>query len=245
MSAAVAIPAGISPGIELRGVSKAYAEGAGAAAGARRVVLSRLDATIARGEIVALYGRSGSGKSTLLNLLAGVDLPDEGDVLVAGKAINRLGERERTLFRRRRIGFVFQFFNLIPTLTVRENVWLRLDLDGRTGADERAYADSLLAEVGLADRARSHPDRLSGGEQQRVAVAAALAHRPELVLADEPTGNLDQDNAQRILELMSRLVRRSGGTMLIATHSHEVSAIADRVWTMVGGNISSGSRSAP
>ncbi len=234
--------------MELRGVSKAYVEGAGsgsASAGpARRVVLERLDARIERGEIVALYGRSGSGKSTLLNLLAGVDLPDEGEVLVAGQAINRMGERQRTLFRRRRIGFVFQFFNLIPTLSVRENVLLRLDLDGRTGAAERAYADSLLEEVGLADRARASPDRLSGGEQQRVAVAAALAHRPELVLADEPTGNLDQVNAQRILELMSRLVRRSGGTMLIATHSDDVSAIADRVWTMAEGRISSATRAS-
>src|SRR5207237_594128 len=116
-------------------------------------------------------------------------------------------------------------------------VLLRLDLDGRTGADDRAFADALLAEVGLADRARSHPDRLSGGEQQRVAVAAALAHRPDVVLADEPTGNLDQDNAAHVLELMSRLVRRSGGTMLIATHRQDVSAIADRVWTMAGGKI--------
>jgi putative ABC transport system ATP-binding protein len=218
--------------VELRGVRKAYREG-----GAERVVLDRFDASIAKGEIVALLGRSGSGKSTLLNLLAGVDLPDAGEVLVAGERIDRLGERERTLFRRRRLGVVFQFFNLLPTLTVRENVLLRHELDGRGDAAARARADRLLAEVGLAERAASFPDRLSGGEQQRVAIAAALAHGPELILADEPTGNLDQANTERVLALLSKLVRASGATMLMATHSREVAAIADRTWTIADGRL--------
>jgi putative ABC transport system ATP-binding protein len=218
--------------VALTGVTKRYREG-----GADRTVLAGLDARISRGQIVALYGRSGSGKSTLLNLLAGVDLPDAGEVVIAGTALNRASERERTLFRRRRIGFVFQFFNLIPTLTVRENVRLRLDLDGRTGADDRVRADGLLADVGLADRASSYPDRLSGGEQQRVAIAAALAHRPDLVLADEPTGNLDEGNAGHALDLLARLIRGTGATMVVATHSKDVAAIADRSWTMVDGRI--------
>jgi putative ABC transport system ATP-binding protein len=221
-----------APAVELRQVRKAYREG-----GAERVVLDGLDATIARGEIVALYGRSGSGKSTLLNLLAGVDLPDAGEVVVAGERLDAMGERARTLFRRRRIGVVFQFFNLLPTLTVRENVTLRLELDGRAGSGERARAEALLAEVGLAERAAAFPDRLSGGEQQRVAIAAALAHGPELILADEPTGNLDQANAARVLELLARLVRSSGATMLVATHSAEVATIADRSWTIAEGRL--------
>ncbi|MBA2482123.1 MAG: ABC transporter ATP-binding protein [Planctomycetes bacterium] len=232
VNSASAGPDPSAEGVVLRGVSKRYREGA-----SERTVLSGLDASIPRGGVIALYGRSGSGKSTLLNLLAGVDLPDAGDVVLFGSAINRLSERDRTLFRRRRIGFVFQFFNLIPTLTVRENVLLRLDLDGRTGADDRASGDALLAEVGLADRARSYPDRLSGGEQQRVAIAAALAHRPELVLADEPTGNLDEANAAQALALLARLIRASGATMVVATHSREVAAIADRSWTLAEGSV--------
>jgi putative ABC transport system ATP-binding protein len=220
--------------IALRGVRKSYREGM-----AERVVLDRLEATVLRGEIVALYGRSGSGKSTLLNLLAGVDLPDAGEVEIAGARIAALSERERTLFRRRRIGFVFQFFNLLPTLTARENVALRLDLDRRLDAAASAQVDALLAEVGLAERGASFPDRLSGGEQQRIAIAAALAHKPELILADEPTGNLDQDNAARVLALLHRLVRASGATMVVATHSEDVAGIADRRWRLQDGRLAS------
>jgi putative ABC transport system ATP-binding protein len=222
----------MSAAVILRQVAKGFEEG-----GQRRVVLDTLDAEVGPGEIIALYGPSGSGKSTLLNLMSGVDLPDAGSIEIAGVAISALDERARTIFRRRRIGFVFQFFNLLPTLTVRENVLLRLALDRRDDAPARAYAAQLLTDVGLLARADSFPDRLSGGEQQRVAVVAALAHRPELVLADEPTGNLDADNAARVLALMERLVRATGSAMVIATHSQEVARIADRTWTMSRGRV--------
>ncbi|HYL04503.1 MAG TPA: ATP-binding cassette domain-containing protein, partial [Thermoanaerobaculia bacterium] len=185
MSAAPSAPtAPARPLIEIRDLGKSYLEG-----GHEHAVLRGATATIGRGELVVLLGRSGSGKSTLLNLLAGIDLPSAGEVAVDGVPLSRLGEPARTLFRRDHIGFVFQFFNLIPTLTVEENLLLPLELKGRLGPTERRSALALLAEVGLADRAASWPDRLSGGEQQRLAVARGLVHDPLLVLADEPTGN--------------------------------------------------------
>jgi putative ABC transport system ATP-binding protein len=151
-------------------------------------------------------------------------------VVIDGITISALSERERTLFRRDRIGFVFQFFNLIPTLTVEENLLLPLELKGRVTPDRRRAALDLLVEVGLADRGASYPDRLSGGEQQRVAVARALAHDPLLVLADEPTGNLDLETGLQVLELLDRLTRRAGKTMVMVTHSPEVVGMADRVF---------------
>jgi len=168
----------ISPGptpplVELRSLSKVYREGE-----RERPVLRDVDLTVAPGEFLALLGRSGSGKSTLLNLISGIDAPSAGEIAIGGTVITALGERERTLFRRRHIGFVFQFFNLVATLTVEENLRLPLELIGRVGADARARVDELLRAVGLADRAGAFPDRLSGGEQQRVAVARALAHDP-------------------------------------------------------------------
>jgi putative ABC transport system ATP-binding protein len=192
---------------------------------------------VRRGEFVALLGPSGSGKSTLLNLIAGMDLPDAGEVEVDGVSLHRLSERERTLFRRRRIGFVFQFFNLIPTLTVEENLLLPLELAGRVGEEDRARADRLLAEVGLGDRGRSWPDRLSGGEQQRVALARALAHDPALVLADEPTGNLDRRSGERVLDLLVRMVRESGTTLVVVTHAERAADRADRVLELVDGTL--------
>ncbi|HEV2845331.1 MAG TPA: ABC transporter ATP-binding protein [Thermoanaerobaculia bacterium] len=214
-----------TPLIELRGLTKHYDEG-----GRRRTVLRDVDVTIGRGELAVLVGRSGSGKSTLLNLLSGIDQPSAGEVVIDGVSLSTLSERERTLFRRDRIGFVFQFFNLIPTLTVEENLLLPMELKGKVGAGERRAALDLLAEVGLADRATSFPDRLSGGEQQRVAVARALAHDPSLVLADEPTGNLDLETGLQVLELLDRLTRQAGKTMVMVTHSPEVIGIADRVF---------------
>ncbi|MFN2166947.1 MAG: ABC transporter ATP-binding protein, partial [Anaerolineae bacterium] len=168
-------------------VSKAYQEG-----DRQRVVLDGASAEFARGEFVSLLGRSGSGKSTLLNLISGIDRPDAGEIWVGDLELTRLSERDRTLFRRRRIGFVFQFFNLIPTLSVIENVTLPLELGGARVKAARAAAEPLLDAVGLLDRIATFPDRLSGGEQQRVAIARALVHDPLLVLADEPTGNLDE-----------------------------------------------------
>ena len=218
--------------IVLREVSKAFEEG-----GRRRQVLDRVDARIARGEIAVLLGRSGSGKSTLLNLVAGIDRPDGGVVEVDGVDLGSLDEEGRTRFRRDRIGFVFQFFNLVPTLTVEENVLLPLELKGRLGAAERARARGLLDEVGLAPRAAAFPDRLSGGEQQRVAIARALAHDPALLLADEPTGNLDLETGLEVLELLDRLTRRAGKTLVMVTHSREVMGIADRLLAIEEGRL--------
>ena len=217
--------ASASPLIELRNLTKSYEEG-----NRQRTVLCDTNVSIGRGELAVLVGRSGSGKSTLLNLLSGIDQPSSGEVVIDGVAISALSERERTLFRRDRIGFVFQFFNLIPTLTVVENLLLPLELKGRVTPERRRAALDLLAEVGLEDRAASYPDRLSGGEQQRVAVARALAHDPLLVLADEPTGNLDLETGLQVLEILDRLSRRAGKTMVMVTHSPEVVGMADRVF---------------
>ena len=221
-----------APIIEATGICKSFREG-----DRERVVFADATLSIARGEWVFLLGRSGSGKSTLLNLLSGIDLPDRGDVLVDGSPINRLAERERTLFRRRHVGFVFQFYNLIPTLTVEENVLLPLELVGELTPAHRRSARELLAAVGLADRASSYPDRLSGGEQQRIAVIRALVHRPAVVLADEPTGNLDAETGQQVLDLFDRLVRGAGATLVLVTHSAEVARRADRVLTIRDGRL--------
>jgi putative ABC transport system ATP-binding protein len=213
-------------------LEKSYVEG-----GQTHAVLAGADARIERGETVVLLGRSGSGKSTLLNLVAGIDLPDSGYVELEGTRITALTERERTLFRRRRLGFIYQFFNLLPTLTVAENVRLPLELNGAGRREAEISALSLLEEVGLARRANAFPDVLSGGEQQRVAIARALVHDPVLVLADEPTGNLDEATGHNVLALLDRLVRQRGGTMLLATHSRTIADAGDRVWRLHEGRL--------
>ncbi len=218
--------------IEIRGLTKSYPE-----AGGERLVFRGLDLRAEDGEIVVLLGPSGSGKTTLLNLVSGIDLPTAGEVLIDGENLTRMTERERTLFRRDRIGFVFQFFNLIPTLTVEENLLLPLELSGRDTPQDHARARSLLAEVGLADRADVYPDRLSGGEQQRVAVARALSHAPAVVLADEPTGNLDRRTGQTVLDLLEALARSAGKTVLVVTHSEQAVPLADRVVELRDGAI--------
>src|SRR5262245_25273607 len=219
--------------IRVESVSKAFEEGE-----RRREVLRDLSLEVAAGEVVALLGRSGSGKSTLLNVVAGIDRPTSGRVFVDGTEVSALSERERTLFRRRRIGFVFQFFNLLPTLSVSENVLLPIELIGRGRDPEaRAAAAGLLEAVGLGDRGASAPDRLSGGEQQRVAVARALAHDPALVLADEPTGALDAETGRAVLALLVRLARERGKTVLVASHSAEVAAAAARVLRLDSGRL--------
>lgn len=230
---------GSSPPVVLRlqGLRKAYQEG-----GRRHEVLHDATAEILRGEFVVLLGPSGSGKSTLLNLVCGIDLPDEGVVQVAGEDLTALSERERTLFRRRHLGFVFQFFNLLPTLTVLENLLLPLELKGRVGAEEEARARGLLERVGLAARADAFPDRLSGGEQQRVALARALVHDPDLILADEPTGNLDPDTGERVMDLLDSLVREDGRTLLAVTHSRELADRADRILRLDHGVLQETSR---
>ncbi len=224
------------PLIALRDLTKVYQEGE-----RRHSVLRQVNLSIDSGEFVVLLGRSGSGKSTLLNMLSGIDRPTSGDVVFStdqgGINLTRLSERERTVFRRVHIGFIFQFFNLIPTLSVEENLLLPLELNGRTGPAERDRAHDLLETVGLGERARSFPDRLSGGEQQRVAIARALVHDPLLLLADEPTGNLDLETGQRVLELLDRLTRQRGKTLIMVTHSPEVIGVADRLLTLHDGRV--------
>ena len=218
--------------VRARGLDKAFLEG-----GRRHVVLDGVDADIRAGETVAIRGRSGSGKSTFLNLLGGIDTPDAGTITVAGTELTGLGERERTLFRRRHVGFVFQSFNLVPTLSVADNIRLVLELNDVARADAERRIAELLGAVSLHDRANAFPDVLSGGEQQRVAIARALCHRPTLLIADEPTGNLDDRSAERVLDLLDRLVRDEGGTMLIATHSARVAGYCDRTLTLHDGRL--------
>jgi putative ABC transport system ATP-binding protein len=202
-----------------------------------QTVFDALALSVDRGEVVALLGASGSGKTTLLNLLAGIDDPDGGRVVIDRTDIHALREPQRTLFRRHHIGFVFQFFNLIPTLTVGENVALPMELTGHAPARGRARAESLLAQVGLAGMADRYPETLSGGEQQRTAIARALAHEPRLLLADEPTGNLDETTGDTIVELLTGLARGQRTTMLLVTHSPRVAAAADRVLRLHLGRI--------
>ena len=213
--------------IQLRGITKAYDEGS-----VQRVVFENLSVDIEGVAVTALMGRSGTGKSTLLNLICGIDLPDTGEVLVGGLTLNQMSEKDRTLYRRRHIGFVFQFFNLIPTLTVEENLLLPLDLLGEARDAARSRVRHVLESVGLVNRYSSFPDRLSGGEQQRVAVARALVHKPALVLADEPTGNLDIETGREILDLLVRLSREEQKTVVMATHSEEAAGFADHVFTV-------------
>ena len=221
--------------LSIRDLSRYYIEG-----DRRHVVLDGAATEIRRGEFVALLGPSGSGKSTLLNLVSGIDTPDAGSIDIDGVRVTDLDERARTLFRRRHIGFVFQFFNLLPTLTVEENLLLPLELKGRLDAAARRRALELLEHVGLADRAATFPDRLSGGEQQRIALARALVHEPALILADEPTGNLDPATGEKMLDLLDRLVRDAGRTLLVVTHSRELAAHADRVLRIVDGRLEEG-----
>jgi putative ABC transport system ATP-binding protein len=189
------------------------------------------------GEFAVLLGRSGSGKSTLLNLISGIENPTAGDIHINGVPITHLTERERTLFRRDHIGFVFQFFNLIPTLTVLENVTLPQELAGYNGRTLNEAALALLAQVGLADRHDDFPDKLSGGEQQRVAIARALAPNPLLVLADEPTGNLDEETGDKVLDMLLTLTRSAGKTLIMATHSTEIIPLADRIFSIHDGRL--------
>ena len=213
-------------------LTKSYFEG-----DVRRVVLQNAQAEFHSGEITAVLGKSGSGKSTLLNLISGIDQPDGGQIWVDGQDLTVLSEHDRTLFRRARIGFIFQFFNLIPTLTVGENVSLPLELNRipRSRADERAQ--DMLEAVGLLDRWKTFPEKLSGGEQQRVALARALVHDPLLILADEPTGNLDEETGAQVIALLARLTREQKRTLVIVTHSLEATAHADYVLRLSHGQL--------
>ena len=200
-------------------------------------VLDHADARIEKGEAVAVIGRSGSGKSTLLNVISGIDRADSGTVEFDGRDITALAEPARTLFRRAHVGFVYQFFNLIPTLDVEENVRLVLELNGVRGAAARQRSSAILTEVGLGDRLRSAVDKLSGGEQQRVAIARALVHEPALLLADEPTGNLDEETARQVMPVLVSLTRARGATLIIVTHDHGLARSVDRVLELRDGRL--------
>ncbi len=206
--------------VQLKNISKCYHEG-----GNQHTIFKPLSVNFIQGQTSAIIGRSGSGKSTLLNLIGGIDLPSSGDVIINGNNITQLDESRRTKLRRREIGFIFQAFNLIPTLTVLENILLPLELNHYDKKTDKAM--ELLNQVGLADRHDSFPDRLSGGEQQRIAIARALVHEPKIVLADEPTGNLDEKTAETILQLLKELICDKNHTLILVTHSREIAQLAD------------------
>jgi putative ABC transport system ATP-binding protein len=216
--------------IELRGVCKRVPSGTGTL-----TILHPLDLTIPSGRVVAITGPSGSGKSTLLGLLAGLDAPSEGHVSVDGVDITVLDEDALARLRGQRIGFVFQFFHLLPSLTALENVLVPMEIAGARQPAGRAAA--LLADVGLADRSHHYPSQLSGGEQQRVAIARALANDPPLLLADEPTGNLDSQTGHQIIELLLAVNRARGTTIVLVTHDAELAAMADARLVMRDGRV--------
>ena len=209
-----------APALQIRQLAKSVPGG--------RLLFDGLDLEIAVGEQVAVRGESGVGKSTLLNLVAGLDAPDRGSIEIAGTALATLDENERSDLRRDTVGFVFQAFHILPHLTLAQNVALPLLLQRKKRADALARAGAVLDAVGLGERRRSYPKELSGGEMQRVAIARALVHAPALILADEPTGNLDPDTATQIMALLGRAVKEEGAAMLLVTHSPAAAAVADR-----------------
>lgn len=202
-----------------------------------RPVLQEVALGIGRGEFVVILGRSGSGKTTLLNLIGGLDRPGAGRIRFGEQFLDAASDRERTLLRRRHVGFVFQFFNLLPALAVGENLALPLQLAGCPPRERPPRVARWLEAVGLPDMAARFPDELSGGEQQRVALARALIHEPDVILADEPTGNLDLETARSVVDLLDTLCRREGRTLVMATHSREVAGVADRVLELRRGRL--------
>jgi putative ABC transport system ATP-binding protein len=214
--------------IELRGVSKTVQSG-----GAPLTILHPLDLAVPAGQCLAIIGPSGSGKSTLLGLIAGLDSPSGGQILIDGTDITALDEDSLARLRGEKIGFVFQFFHLVPSLTALENILVPMEIAGRR--DARRRAQSLLDEVGLHDRGHHYPSQLSGGEQQRIAIARALANDPPLILADEPTGNLDTTNGRLILDLLQQVRRARRATLVLVTHDPSVAAIADARLTLRDG----------
>jgi len=219
--------------IRLDKVSKIYVE-----AKKDLTVLNQVDEVFHKGEFICVLGKSGSGKSTLLNLISGIDVPTQGRIIISSDnqdiSISDLTEKDRTLFRRRHIGIIFQFFNLIPTLNVLENVTLPLELNGNFSIE---VATSLMNRVGLGNRLETYPDKLSAGEQQRVAITRALVHNPSIILADEPTGNLDAETGNLVLAILLEFVQDFGQTLLLVTHDHEIASHADRVLQMTNGKL--------
>lgn len=228
-----AAPAQALPLVRLNGVEKRYGKGRGSV-----LALRRIDLQIWPGEFVALCGQSGSGKSTLLNLIGGIDRPSSGEVYLAEENLSGLSEDRLARLRSQEIGFIFQFFNLLPVLSVFDNVWYPLMLNGYKKHQARQQVLQALERVGLADHCMRLPAELSGGQQQRVAIARALVKRPSLVIADEPTGNLDSETGRSVLELMQQINRENGTTFIISTHADSVRDVASRVIRIVDGGLS-------
>lgn len=218
--------------LQITNLSKTYGEG-----DKQVSVLNKVNLHIHKGETVALLGRSGSGKSTLLNLISGIDKSNSGEITINDCRLTELSENQCTQFRRQHIGFVHQFYNLIETLTAAENIDLPLELNNIDSKTITTKVNTMLADVGLEKRADAFPDELSGGEQQRVALARALIHQPLLVLADEPTGNLDAETGQQVIDLMHTLVRQFDCTLLIVTHSMAVAKTTDRIISLEQGQL--------
>ena len=231
--------------IRVTGVSKTYngsAQGTGTGSAQVRA-LDNVSFSIDQGEFVALMGPSGGGKSTLLHCLGGLDSPDSGEIWVDDVCVNRAGDRRLTELRRTRVGYVFQFFNLLPTLSLRDNVTLPLLLGGALTQVKRDLADRLIEEVGLAERAHHLPSELSGGQMQRAALARALVIEPALILADEPTGNLDSASSAQVVRLFRDLCHRYKTTVVVATHSRDVAGEADRILSILDGRLEGGAAS--
>ena len=219
--------------VKMEHVTKIYGEG-----NTRVWALDDVNLTVNKGEIVAVVGASGSGKSTLLHVMGGVDTPNEGNVIVDGKDITRLTDEEMSVFRRRKIGFVFQAYHLIPVLTVEENIKMPILLDHRK--PDRDYIDHIIEMLGLKDRRKHLPNQLSGGQQQRAAIARALANRPTLILADEPTGALDSKNGNEVITLLQDSVKKLDQTLVLITHNIDLAREADRIVRITDGKISEG-----
>lgn len=218
--------------IKIKEICKSFGE-----KDSRIQVLNKVSLTVGKGEFISLMGASGSGKSTLLYLIGGLDTPDSGEIFIDGRDISKMRDKELSKLRREGMGFVFQFFNLVQNLTVEDNILLPLVMDGKSSKKYRDRLDSILETVGLSDKRRSYPNQLSGGQQQRCAIARVVIYEPKILLADEPTGNLDSKSGTEIMELFSRINKEKGITILMVTHSAECAAYSDRIITLSDGKI--------
>lgn len=218
--------------IEIKNICKSFGN-----AGNKTEVLKNVSLSVNKGEFIALMGASGSGKSTLLYLMGGLDLPDSGEILINGKNISKMKDKEISVFRRRKIGFVFQFFNLVQNLSVEDNILLPITMDGKSPKKYVEKLSEILEITGISNKRKSFPPQLSGGQQQRTAIARTVLAEPEIILADEPTGNLDSNTGREIMELFSKINKEKGITVLMVTHSDECAAYADKVITLADGEI--------
>lgn len=221
--------------LKCEGVRKAYGSG-----GNQTAALDGIDLSVSRGEFVAILGASGSGKSTLLHILGSVDKPTDGKVVIDGTDLSRLNQTQAAIFRRRKVGMVYQFYNLIPTLTARKNILMPLALDKKKPNKE--YFDKIVSSLGIADKLDLLPNQLSGGQQQRAAIARSLIYRPALLLADEPTGNLDRKNSKEVVDMLKLSNRNLEQTILLITHDEKVAVEAERIVTVADGRIISDER---